>query len=140
MTSEHQIDPIRVAQKADQDDRFLEAKPRRRQFSDSYKRQVLNELDDHRGERGAIGAILRREGLYASQVAGWRREYELIASGEVPNRRPGRPNTGKMAQAELERLQKKCARLEEQLRQAHVVIDIQKKIAALIQAESNGEI
>jgi hypothetical protein len=47
----------------------IDEKPGRRQFEPEYKLKILQEIDSNRDTRGAIGEILRREGLYASQVA-----------------------------------------------------------------------
>ena len=54
----------------------VEEKPKRRQYSAEYKLRILQEIDQSRDERGSVGQLLRREGLYASQVALWRRDLE----------------------------------------------------------------
>jgi transposase-like protein len=54
----------------------VDDKPKRRQYTPEYKLRILQEVDESREERGAIGRILRREGLYAAQVAIWRRDLE----------------------------------------------------------------
>ncbi|SMF34932.1 hypothetical protein SAMN06296036_110181 [Pseudobacteriovorax antillogorgiicola] len=47
----------------------VEDKPKRRQFSPEYKKKILTELEQTHGKRGAVGEILRREGLYATHPA-----------------------------------------------------------------------
>ena len=50
-------------------------KAERRRFNAEYKRSILTQADDCRGE-GAIGALLRQEGLYSSHLTTWRRQRE----------------------------------------------------------------
>ena len=55
------------------------AKPARRRFTDDYKRRILEEYQSQT-DPGAKGALLRREGLYSSQMVEWRRAQE---AGEI---------------------------------------------------------
>ena len=91
---------------------------RRRAFSDSYKRRILDEVD--RAEQGEIGLILRREGLYSSQLAVWRKWRSGVTS---------KKKTGKEAELVLEnkRLEKENAKLKLKLRKAEAMLDLQKK-------------
>jgi transposase-like protein len=53
--------------------------PQRRQFTPEYKLRILQEIDRRRDEvKGIVGKILRREGLYTSQVASWRSSLEEV--------------------------------------------------------------
>lgn len=61
------------------------AKPRRRRFDVAYRRRVLEEAD-RCTEVGQLGALLRREGLYSSQLSAWRR-----LRGRGPGRQTSRP-------------------------------------------------
>ena len=66
------------------------AKAKRRGFTAEYKQRVLNESDQAAatGLAGAVGAILRREGLYSSHLAAWRRAREAgELSGLTPKKR-----------------------------------------------------
>lgn len=68
----------------------VKAQATRRRFSVAYKRRIVEEAD-RCTEPGAIGALLRREGLYSSQLATWRRqrtEGTLVEKprGPLPNR------------------------------------------------------
>ena len=66
----------------------VSASGRRRTFSAAYKRQILAECDAAT-EPGAIGAILRREGLYSSHLVKWRRaERKGKLAGEGQKRGP----------------------------------------------------
>src|SRR5207247_1843355 len=71
------------------------ARPRRRRFSPEYKLAILAE-DDRLTEPGDKGALLRREGLYASHIVEWRRAREagalagLAGQGRARNRTPSR--------------------------------------------------
>ena len=81
---------------------------------------------------GEIGAVLRHHGLYSSHLTKWRQEREAgILDGLTPHKRG--PKT-KVTAATLEnrKLQRENERLTEQLRKAEIVIDVQKKVAALL--------
>ena len=79
----------------------VEEKPKRRQYSAEYKLRILQEIDQSRDERGAVGQLFRREGLYASQVALWRRDLEEPdrswsgGSQARPQARPGPRGTSR---------------------------------------------
>lgn len=103
---------------------------RRRTFTDVFKRRILEETD--RARPGEIGLILRREGLYSSQLADWRR----WRSGMTKKRGSKR----EVSRAEYERVVKENAQLKLKLRKAEAMLDLQKKAAAIIQelSESSG--
>jgi transposase-like protein len=107
------------------------AKPRRRRFTAEYKRSILEQAEACRDE-GAIGALLRREGLYSSHLSAWRRQRE---EGEwqalTPKKRGRKPATNPLAQ-ENQRLHAEVARLSRRLEQAELIIDVQKKVSALL--------
>ena len=64
-------------------------KAKRRQFSAKYKLRILTEADNCT-ERGEIGALLRREGLYSSYLADWRKQRESGALNGLRDRKRGR--------------------------------------------------
>jgi transposase-like protein len=105
------------------------AKVQRRQFTAEYRRGVLKEADACK-QPGALGALLRREGLYSSHLANWRRQREqgeLVAGrgrkrGPVPT--PVDPRV-KHLEVENRRLQRKLARAE-------TIITLQKKVAEIL--------
>ena len=106
-------------------------KATRRKFSAEYKLRILAEAEGST-ERGQIGALLRREGLYASTLDKWRKQRER---GTLGGEKRG-PKVDAQAQ-ELRRLQRENERLQQQLRRAENIIEIQKKLAVLLGAELN---
>ncbi len=115
-------------------------KAKRRQFSTAYKLRILAEADACT-ERGEIGALLRREGLYSSHLTDWRRQRERGDLSEQGSRKRGRKPAPQAA--ELARLRRENERLRGRLERAEKIIDVQKKLAQLLgtmPAESqNGE-
>lgn len=108
------------------------ANPKRRTFTAEYKLNVLAQADAPTTQPGAIGALLRREGLYSSHLVTWRREREAgILKGLAPRKRG--PKSKRTPQdEEIEKLRRENARLTEELRKAAIVIDVQKKVGALL--------
>jgi transposase len=105
---------------------------KRRTFTAEYKLRILAEADALAGQVGAIGALLRREGLYSSLLTAWRREREAgILKGLTPQKR-GPKSKHNPQEEELHRLRRENQRLSEELRKAAIVIDVQKKVGALL--------
>ncbi len=104
---------------------------KRRTFTCEYKLRILAEAE-RSTEPGAIGALLRREGLYSSHLTTWRRQREAgeLAAG-APKQRGRKPD--KQAQ-ELARLQQENERLRAQLEQAELIISAQKKLAQALES------
>lgn len=103
----------------------------RRRFTTAQKLQIVREAEACT-ERGTLGALLRREGLYASQLAQWRRAYErgeLRGAGKArgPAPKPVDPSVARIAQLERE-LAKVTARAE----RAELLVDAQKKFSQLL--------
>ena len=110
------------------------AKAHRRRFTAEYKLRIVREAE-RCTTPGSIGALLRREGLYSSHLATWR---EQQAAGLEPQRR-GRKPTANPLSARVVQLERENARLQAKLEKAEIIIDVQKKVAALFAAEpSNG--
>jgi transposase len=108
----------------------VDAKPKRRTFTAEYKRRLLREADAAKG-RGQLGALLRREGLYSSLLTTWRREREAATEAAFSQPRGPKPKRAADA-AEIEKLRRRNQRLEEELRKAQIVIEVQKKVARLL--------
>ena len=107
------------------------AQAKRRRYTAEFKERILAEADQAR-ESGGIGALLRREGLYSSALVSWRRERAAgILQGLSPQRR-GPKVKRDAAAVEMQQLRSENLRLSEELRKADIVIDIQKKVAALL--------
>ena len=105
-------------------------KATRRSYTAEYKRQIVEEAA-RCSQLGEVGALLRREGIYSSQLAGWRRQYEQGALQALKQPRGRRP-TKTPASKELARLERENLRLKEDLRKAHLIIEVQKKVSALL--------
>ena len=105
-------------------------RPRRRTFTAKYKLKILSELDAC-SEPGEVGAILRREGLYSSHISNWR---EKRAAGELQGLAPRKrgPRSRNPLVAENARLERETARLQEELRKARLIIDVQKKLSEIL--------
>jgi transposase-like protein len=107
------------------------AKAKRRLFTAEYKLRILRELDGSQGS-GETGVLLRREGLYSSHLTSWRRQR---ARGELDGLAPQKRGPKPDPQAvELSRLERENERLRERLRQAELIIDVQKKVAQMLGA------
>jgi len=107
------------------------AQAKRRTFSADYKQRILAEADQAKGS-GGIGALLRREGLYSSVLTNWRRERAAGVRQSLAPQKRGPKSKRDPVQEEIHKLQKDNARLTEQLRKAEIVIDVQKKVGALL--------
>ena len=110
----------------------LSDRPRRRTFSAQTKLRVLAEIDGA-ADVGGIGAILRREGLYSSSLTDWRRQRDSGVLGALmPAKRGPKPTTRNPLAAELAQARRENARLGRRLEHAEAIIEIQKKVAALL--------
>jgi len=108
------------------------AKPTRRRFSAEYKLRILREAESQR-ELGAIGALLRREGLYSTHLTAWRRERERGALETLRARRRGRKAEPTLElRQHLAALDAEKQRLQERLRQAEAIITAQKKLSEIL--------
>ena len=107
------------------------AQAKRRRFTAEYKHRIVSEAERAKGS-GRIGALLRREGLYSSTLTAWRRERETVVRQALTPQKRGPKSKRDPIQEEIQKLQKDNARLTEQLRKAEIVIDVQKKVGALL--------
>lgn len=104
-------------------------KAQRRRFSAQYKLDILTEADNCT-ERGAIGALLRREGLYSSHLTTWRKQREDGVLNGLQGPKRGRkpdPQAARIAQ-----LRRENEQLRSRLERAEQIIDVQKKLAQLL--------
>lgn len=107
------------------------AQAKRRRFSASYKARIVQEAE-RCTESGEIGALLRREGLYSSQLSRWRELYRAGALDGLRDDKRGRKKTRHPLKDENERLRKHNERLARRIEQAETIIEIQKKVAAML--------
>jgi transposase-like protein len=107
------------------------SKPTGRQYTPEFKERILRAVDAARasGDRGAVGALLRREGLNWPTVYRWEQQRT-----KAPAPR-GRPPKHSAADKEIERLRKQNERLQRELKKAEIIIDVQKKLGALLGIE-----
>jgi transposase len=115
----------------------------RRKFTAEYKRSILEQADAGRGE-GAIGALLRREGLYSSHLSTWRRQREEGTLQALSAKKRGRKSNFSPLAPENAWLRAENARLLRRLEQAETIIEVQKKVSTLLgisisEAKPNGE-
>jgi transposase-like protein len=112
------------------------ARARRRTFTAQYKARVLAEyeaLPEHSGERGAL---VRREGLYSSHIAEWRKARDAAALDALePKARPAKRTA---EQIELDRLRRKNERLEAELARTRLALEITGKAHALLELISES--
>jgi transposase-like protein len=107
------------------------AKAKRKQFTVAEKQRILREVDACQGS-GEIGALLRREGIYSSYLTTWRRQREGgELEGLTPRKRGPKPNPDAI---ELAKLRREHERLKERMRQAELIIEVQKKVALMLGA------
>ena len=105
------------------------AKVERRQFTAEYRRGILREADACK-KPGALGALLRREGLYSSHLANWRRQREQgeLGAGRARKRGP----TAKAIDPRVRHLEVENRRLQRKLARAETIITLQKKVAEIL--------
>jgi transposase len=107
-------------------------KPVRRKFTAAYKLEMV-EAADRCSELGQIGALLRREGLYSSQLSTWRNQRQQGQLQALEDNKRGRKSTiPHPVQKELEQLRRENQRLRHKMQQAELIIDIQKKASQLM--------
>ena len=107
------------------------AKATRRQFTLEYKRKVVREADGCKTP-GAVGALLRREGLYSSHLTTWRAARDRGELAGAPKKRgPARrvvdPRDKRITELERER-----TRWQKRAERAEALVELQKQVAALL--------
>jgi len=108
------------------------ATARRRRFAAHEKRRILAQADRCK-KPGELGALLRREGIYSSMLSTWRKQRDLAGEAALAARRRGpKPDPARGEKLLIEKLEREKARLERELKKAHLIIDVQKKVAALL--------
>ncbi len=105
------------------------AKAKRRKYSAEYKQRILAEAAACQ-RPSEVGALLRREGLYSSLLGKWRQRSQTGAIQGLATQKRG-PKVDPQA-VELARLQRENDRLVERLRQAELIIEVQKKVSQIL--------
>ena len=108
-------------------------RPKRRSFTAEYKLRIVREADAAiaSGAEGAVGELLRREGLYSSHLTEWRKQHESGALAGLAKKRGPKARKNPLAD-ELAKAQRELARMKLELDKANTVIDVQRKVAALL--------
>lgn len=107
-------------------------KPKRRTFTAAYKLRLLHEADQCT-QPGAVGALLRREGLYSSHLTTWRRQREQgQLQGLSAQKRGRKVSPEDKLRRELAKLHREKEQLEQRLHKAETIIEVQKKLCTLL--------
>ena len=107
----------------------VKVKPERRRFTAEYKLRILEEADNCT-RPGQIGALLRREGLYSSNLTQWRlQRAEGVLQALTPRKRG--PKVDPLTE-ENAALRRRIDRLEAELKRAETIIEVQKKVSELL--------
>jgi transposase len=122
----------RVEMAVTPEDVQVAAKPQRRSFTAEYKRRILKEADACTTP-GAVGALLRREGLYSSHLVEGRRAR---ARGELaaltPKKRGRKPTPVDPRDRKLAELERQLAYMTGRAERAEALVEAQKNLAALL--------
>jgi transposase-like protein len=115
------------------------AKARRRRFTAEYKRRIVREAD-RCTTPGAIGALLRREGLYSSHLTTWRAARDRgELEGLAPRKRgPKAPPPDPMAKKIAEQ-EREIGKWRKRAERAEALVEVQKKVAALLGTPFDSE-
>jgi transposase len=107
-------------------------RPKRRTFTAEYKKRILEEADAC-SALGAMGVLLRREGLFSSHLTEWRRQRErATVAGLAPKKRGRKQKVVDAMATRVAELERDKLRLEQHLRMAEIIIDVQKKVSQLL--------
>lgn len=114
-------------------------KATRRRFTIDYKLKILDQADRCQ-EDGQLGALLRREGLYHSNLRLWRQQREQgILNGLTPRQRGRKANPHSQLVVDNEQLKRQNQRLSKRLQQAEIIIEFQKKLAEALGIPLKGD-
>lgn len=111
----------------------IEPKPKRRKFTDAYKRKIVAAADAYR-EPGEIGAILCRDGQYSPLLTTWRAQART-STLEVMGRKQGPKKAPSTEARRVANLERENQRLRRKLEHAEKVILVQKKLSELLGIE-----
>lgn len=108
----------------------LTQRAQRRRFTSAYKLAIVREADGLADRPGEIGALLRREGLYSSNLTKWRRQRDEGALEALS--RPRGPKPPHPLELENAQLKRRLAHTEAELDKARTVIEVQGNVSALL--------
>jgi transposase len=105
---------------------------RRRTFSNADKRRIL-QAADLCTKPGEVGALMRREGVYSSSLSTWRRQRELAdLAALAPQKRGPKADPARVDAQQIAQLTRERDKLRVELDKAQLVIEVQKKVGALL--------
>src|SRR6185369_10550736 len=107
------------------------AKATRRRFKVEYKRKILREADGCKTP-GAVGALLRREGLYSSNLTAWRAARDRGELAGAPRHRGPAPRVTDPRDKRIAELERETGRWRKRAERAEALVEVQKKLAALL--------
>src|SRR5271169_588599 len=118
-----------ASEEASRRDPEVVAIARRRKFSGSEKRRLLAEAERCK-QAGMLGAFLRRERIYSSMIASWRKQVGMAdQTALAPKRRGPKPDA---SARQIEHLNRDVARLRRKLDRAELIIEAQKKLCVAL--------
>lgn len=106
-------------------------RPSRRKFSAAFKQRIVKEAERYKESR-ELGAFLRREGVYSSQLTQWRKQVAEGGWTALNQRRGRKRKEVNPLDKKVRELEAKNRKLQKQLAQAEAIIEIQKKVAAIL--------
>jgi transposase-like protein len=105
---------------------------RRRSFTTADKRRILQAADACT-KPGEVGALMRREGVYSSSLSTWRRQREAAdLAALAPQKRGPKADASRVDTQLIARLTRERDQLRTELDKAQLVIEVQKKVTALL--------
>jgi transposase len=115
-------------------------KPKRRRFTADFKKNIIDKAALIEKAGGAVGELLRQNGLFYTQLVDWRRAYAEHGAAGLAARKPGRKATAtRESKLEHAKLLRENARLKKKLLQAEMIIEIQKKVAMMVELGVESE-
>ncbi len=119
------------SQPAEVPDPKVVARARRRRFTASYKLRILEEVEAC-SEAGAVGRILRREGLHSSHLTAWRKARHSGSIDGLEKKRGRRAHPAAALERKVVKLERENQRLRSELKKAETILDVQGKVAGLL--------
>lgn len=127
------ISTLAARQRLGEDTEVTE-KPSRRTFTAEYKLRILAEVDGST-EQGAVGAILRREGLYSSHLTSWRRQRERGEIAGLRSKKRGPAKRRDHRDHKITELEREVKRLRARAERAEALVALQKKVSEILGVE-----
>jgi len=114
------------------------AKAQRRRFTAAYKRRILEEAE-RCTKPGEVGALLRREGLYSSNLTAWRlARVRGELAGDQAKRRGPKPQPQHPADKRILQLERENRRLRARAERAEALVEVPKKLSVLLQRDDGS--